>query len=122
MYCEKCGAKFTESEQSPEHIEPPVPEPTFTTDPKEVLNEVVMIYVKAGYQVISRTDTTAQLTRKKDFSAGKAVAFGLLYVASRASKKDPSAFVSVNPDGSYQVIDENGRARVFESGKRIEII
>lgn len=74
------------------------------------------------YQVVFRTETTAQLIRKKKLSAGKTLAFGALYLVHHASKKDSTAFVSVNPDGSYQVINENGNSRTFDAGQRITYI
>jgi len=121
IYCEKCGQKFTDSVRT-ERINQDPQAPRFPTDPAKVLDEVILTYIKTGYQLIAKTDTTAQLIRSKDFSFGKAFAFGLLYVAHRASKKDPSAFVTVNPDGSYQIIDENGRTQYLDAGQPLTLV
>ncbi len=118
MYCQQCGSMATGKEET---LPDRPPEP-FPTEPSKVLAEIIMIFVKAGYQVVSQTETTAQLFRKKKFSRGKALAFGLLYVASQAGKKDQTAFVSVNPDGSYQVVNEEGITRQFKAGERLTII
>ena len=83
-----------------------------------MLSDLVLMFVTEGYQVISQTETTAQLFRKKKLSKGKTLAFGAIYLAARAFEKDQTAFVSVNPDGSYQVVDEAGDVRKFASGER----
>lgn len=118
MYCRQCGSMATGKE---EYVPDRPPEP-LPTEPTKALAEIIMTFVKVGYQVVSQTETTAQLIKKKQFSKGKAFAFGLLYVASHASKKDKTAFVSVNADGSYQVVNEEGYTQQFRAGERISIV
>lgn len=73
-----------------------------------ILDQEVSNYVRKGYRVVSRTPTTAQLVRPKQFSCLLAtlslLAFGvgfLIYVFWYAAKSDDTVYLEI--DGSGRV-------------------
>lgn len=87
----------------------PVPVVLTETQRSEMLDKIVLAYVRDGYRLASRTPTTAQLVKPKRFSCLLFLVLslvillpGLLYVLWFAVSKDKSVFLEVNPDGSIR--------------------
>jgi len=83
-----------------------MPEPLPLEKRKEILEREIGIYGKRGFHVVSRTDTTAQLMRPKQFSCLWAtlwfLLFGvglLIYVFYYMSKSDEVVNIFVDEDG-----------------------
>lgn len=89
-------------------------------DVTEILLQIIMEFVKNGFVVQAQTANTAQLIRQKNFSAGKAAAFGVLYLAARAAKKQQTAFIKVSQDGSYSITNEAGNTKRYRSGSKFD--
>ena len=73
---------------------------------KNILQQAIESRVKQGYIVVSQTDTTAQLTRKKGFSCLLfAILFilgiipGIIYLLVR---KDKSIYITVDEYGKIE--------------------
>jgi len=72
-----------------------------------ILDEHIAMYIKQGYQIVSRTPTTCQLVGAKKFSFFWAlvwliigVGFGfLIYLAWYMSKKGGSVYLQVDAGG-----------------------
>jgi hypothetical protein len=72
-----------------------------------VLGRAVADYSRQGFRIVSRTDTTAQLSKPKEFSVLWAtlwfLVFGigvLIYVFYYMGKKDEIVYLEVGPDGA----------------------
>ena len=66
----------------------------------EILGREINRYVRQGYRVVSRTDTTAQLVKPKEFSLFWAIiGFLFLYLLYYLSKKDETLYLEVLPNG-----------------------
>lgn len=81
-------------------------QPLSTEERSAILDREVSKYVKRGFRVISRTNTTAQLVKPKKFSFLWAVLwfllFGvglLIYLFYYVSKKDETVYLEVDQQG-----------------------
>ena len=80
---------------------------TLTLDQRrDILEQAIAKYVKRGYRVTARTDTTAQLLRPKKFSLLWALAWFLLfgigilvYLIYYWSKRDDTVYLEVDSAG-----------------------
>jgi len=79
-------------------------------DRKIILDREVGNYIKRGFRIISRTDTTAQLVKPKKFSLLWAflwfLLFGiglLVYVFYYVAKKDQTAYLEVDELGNVKI-------------------
>ena len=87
----------------PQHTEMSLAERTATLD------SIVARYVRRGYRVVSRTPTTAQLVKPKNFSCLWATLWllvlvvGLLvYIFYYMSKKDDTIYLEVDAYGTVR--------------------
>lgn len=80
-----------------------------TEQRSEILDKEIRGYVKSGFRVISRTDTTAQLVKPKKFSLLIAVICLLLavfpfiiYLLWYMAAKDKTIYIEVDPNGKIK--------------------
>lgn len=78
---------------------------------RTILDQEIGKYIKRGFRVISRTDTTAQLVKPKKFSLLWAflwfllIGIGLLvYVFYYVAKKDKTIYLEVDELGNVKAI------------------
>jgi len=76
---------------------------------RAILDKEISHYVKRGFQVVSRTDTTAQLVKPKKFSFLWAMlwllCFGiglLVYLIYYAAKRDEQIYLEVGASGKIR--------------------
>ena len=75
-------------------------EPLSREDRSGILEKEVRKYVRQGYRVTSRTDTTAQLVKPKKFSFfWFCVGVIILYLAYYMAKKDKTIYLEVDKVG-----------------------
>ena len=75
-------------------------EPMSLEERREILEKEIRKYVKRGYQVASRTDTTAQLIKPKKFSLfWFCVGLIILYLAYYMWKRDKTVYLEVDKLG-----------------------
>lgn len=74
-----------------------------------ILDRAVIEYQKSGYQLVARTDTTAQLTKKREFSCCLAVILVFLVIGIilyllwyLTTKKEDSVFLEVDEYGKLR--------------------
>jgi len=72
---------------------------------ESALDRAIIKYIRKGYRVESRTETTAQLVKPKKFSLASFFLLGPLSLPMFLSKKDPVVYLVV----------ENGR--VYDAAK-----
>lgn len=72
----------------------------------DILSQEIKRYVKRGYRVLSKTDTTVQLVKPKEFSFFWALLWFflwgigiLVYLFYYMSKKDSAVYLEVLPNG-----------------------
>jgi len=77
---------------------------------KEILQQQIAKYSRKGYQVVSQTDTTAQMRKAKTFSLIWAILWALLalvgilvYIFYYMAKKDKIIFIEVGEEGRVKV-------------------
>lgn len=76
----------------------------------EILQREIKSHIRRGYIVVSQTDTTAQLVKRKRFSFFWAlfwlilgIGVGLvIYIFWYASRKDQTVYLTVNEDGKVK--------------------
>ncbi len=91
-------------------VEPESAEPLSLEARSEILNREIENYVRRGYRVLSRTDTTAQLVKPKVFSCLWFLLWALLlvgwifYIAWYLSKRDETVHLEVTPTGRIRRI------------------
>jgi len=97
-------------------------------EPNDVLDAQVQRILAVGYRVMSRTPTTAQLMRPKDFSALWSILWFLLcgvgvlvYIFYYMSKQDSVVHLSVNSDGTVRAQSTDGSARP-RSGRPMAVL
>jgi hypothetical protein len=97
-------------------IAPSGPKSWSLEDRSEILDAYIQKYLKAGYRVTSRTETTAQFIKPKEFSAALAIICLLLailpfflYLLIYLGEKDKVAYVSVGSDGKVTQTAGNDR-------------
>lgn len=76
---------------------------------QKVLDEEIAGYVRSGYYVVSRGESSAQLIRKKKFSLFWGVLLlllgivpGIAYLFWYLAKKDRYVYLSVDPSGKVE--------------------
>jgi LysM repeat protein len=117
-YCPSCGAPTGSPPQSTEA--PPTPDQYSTEQRSAVLDKHIAQLVRHGYRVTSRTETTSQLVKPKEFSLLWALVwllvtlfvFGLgiiIYILYYLAQKDQTAYLEVDPFGNVQVTPESAR-------------
>ena len=81
-------------------------EPLSVEDRRDILETEVTKYVKQGYRVTSRTDTTAQLVKPKKFSKLWAILWFCLlifpfviYILLYMAKKDKTIYLEIDKLG-----------------------
>jgi len=88
---------------TPAPIAPAPVASTLTTDARaDILEHEIQKYLQQGYIVQTRTETTAQLIKKKRFSFILALFLNLLYVFFYLSDKDKTAYIQVNRQGQIE--------------------
>jgi len=87
----------------------PIPAPPSLEECKAILDAEITRYVRRGFRVESRTDTTAQLVKKKKFSlfwAGVwllcAVFPFVVYLLWYAAKRDEQVYLQVDEAGKVK--------------------
>lgn len=86
---------------------PPLPHQAPVQERSLILGQEIANYSRRGFRIVSRTDTTAQLSKPKEFSVLWAtlwfLVFGigvLIYIFYYMAKTDEIAYLEVGPDGT----------------------
>lgn len=104
--CKKCRVNLEEAAYQATQRVATVGRELSLQERSEILSREINRYVKRGFRVLSKTDTTAQLVKPKEFSFLWALLwfflFGigiLVYLFYYMSKKDLAIYLEVLPNG-----------------------
>jgi len=86
---------------------PPLPHQVTMQERSSILGQEIANYSRRGFRIVSRTDTTAQLSKPKEFNVLWAtlwfLVFGigvLIYIFYYMAKTDEIVYLEVGPDGA----------------------
>lgn len=104
-YCPYCGAAQDQAPAEPERAGAPAV--VSLAQRTATLNRAIAHFTAQGFRIVSKSETSAQLMRPKQFSWLAAILSFLLlgigfliYLAYYLGKKDESIFLEVAPDGT----------------------
>lgn len=88
---------------------------------ESTLNKIVNCYVEKGFSVVSQTDTSVQLVRKKSFSCLLATILFLLaflpffiYLFYYLGKKDQTIFIQITNNQKIKITNHKGKSWEYD--------